>query len=76
MDSTLTITRPGTFNAVRLVTKNLLAIQASGAGPEWSMGYLVMPLATPLATPLAVTAGDKPHGSFDYRPATSLNPAG
>jgi predicted RNA methylase len=73
MDNSLTITRPGTFNAVRVVTKNLLAIQPSGPPPEWIMGYLIMPLATPLAMPFAVAAGDEPHVSFDYRPGDELN---
>jgi predicted RNA methylase len=73
MDSSITITRAGTFNAVRVVTKNLLAIQPSGGSPEWIMGYLVLPLATPLAGPFAVAAGDEPHVSFDYRPGDELN---
>lgn len=73
MDRPLAITRAGIFNAVRVVTKNLLAIQPSGPSPEWIMGYLVMPLATPLATPFAVAAGDKPHVSFDYRPGDEIN---
>jgi protein arginine N-methyltransferase 1 len=72
MNSPITINRAGTFNAVRVITKNLLAIQPCGPGPEWIMGYLIMPLAPPLATPFTVTPGDEPHVSFDYRPGDEL----
>jgi protein arginine N-methyltransferase 1 len=51
----LTITRAGTMNAVRFITKNVLAILASEQRSiDWLMNYLVVPL--PVA--LDVAAGD------------------
>ena len=67
-DGPLAITADGTCNAIRVITKNLLAIQPDGPGPDWIMGYLVMPLARPLE----VRAGERPHLAFSYRPGDEL----
>lgn len=63
------IERGGVFNAVRIVTKNLLAVDtATGQTADWIMSYLVVPLPTPLL----VDAGDAPGVTFGYRPGDEL----
>ena len=78
------ITATGTLNALRFVTKNILATQAA-ASPiknrlavasayqssmnEWHNQYLVMPLASPLA----VHAGDVLHLAFSYPAGGTLD---
>jgi predicted RNA methylase len=69
LDAPVTIEVAGQLNAVRVITKNLLAIDsASGQTAEWIMGYLVMPLRRPLV----VQPGDRPTVSFSYRPGDEL----
>ena len=64
------IERGGVFNAVRMVTKNLLAIDASsGQTADWIMSYLIVPLPTPLL----VDAGDAPGVTFGYEPGDELS---
>ena len=80
----MVITATGTLNALRFVTKNILATQAAAspiknmlavASPyqssmnEWHNQYLVMPLASPLA----VHAGDVLHLAFSYPAGGALD---
>jgi predicted RNA methylase len=64
----------GTLNAVRFVTKNLLAILPDeGRSIDWLMNYLVVPVERPVA----VAPGDSVGLAFDYVPGgalTSLRP--
>ena len=70
----LTVTRAGSLNAIRFITKNLLAIlPAEGRSIDWLMNYLIVPLATAVD----VSPGDTVELSFDYRfggPLSSLKP--
>jgi protein arginine N-methyltransferase 1 len=60
---TFTATTGGTWNAVRLVTKNALAILAEeGRTIDWLMNYLVIPLELELE----VAAGDVLELALDY----------
>lgn len=71
----LTITRAGTLNAIRFITKNLLAILVSeGRSIDWLMNYLVVPLPEAID----VRAGDVVEVAFDYTfggPLSTLTPA-
>jgi predicted RNA methylase len=71
----LTVTRAGSLNAVRFITKNLLAIlPAERRSVDWLMNYLIVPL--PAAT--EVTPGDSVEVAFDYGfgdPLSSLTPS-
>jgi predicted RNA methylase len=70
MDAPVRIHRDGVVNAIRVITKNVLAIEpVFRQTAEWIMGYLVIPL--PRA--LEVRAGDAPIVSFDYRPGDELH---
>ncbi len=67
---TLPIERGGTLNAVRLVTKNLLAIlPAEGSSIDWLMNYLVLPLEQPRR----VEAGQALELSLSYRAGDPLH---
>lgn len=73
MDDTLPITTGGMFNALRMVTKNILAIDpVAGQTAEWVMSYLVVPL--PAA--LLVNPGEAPHVAFAYRPGDEVHALG
>lgn len=73
LDEPLTIAAGGLFNAVRIITKNVLAIDAeTRQTADWIMGYLVVPLATPLL----VHPGDDPVVSFAYLPGDELHVLG
>lgn len=62
-------TTPGTFNALRFVTKNLLAILPDeGRAVSWHNQYLILP--TPEAIP--VVAGDAVHVALAYEPGGSI----
>jgi protein arginine N-methyltransferase 1 len=62
--------RPGLVNAIRLITKNLLAIRLIPAGSvNWLMGYLVVPLRTALT----VAPGDRVRLTFGYRPGDEIS---
>lgn len=71
----LAVTAPGTLNALRFVTKNLLAIlQTEQRSVDWLMNHLVVPLAEPIE----VGAGDRVEVAFAYDfggPLDSLRPA-
>ncbi|HYH41262.1 MAG TPA: methyltransferase domain-containing protein [Burkholderiales bacterium] len=63
-DGRFTLVRPGTLNALRFVTKNVLAVvKESGSTIDWLNHYMTLPLAEPLA----VSAGDCLDVSFAYR---------
>jgi protein arginine N-methyltransferase 1 len=65
----LAIDTDGVFNAIRLVTKNVLAIDpATGQTADWIMGYLVMPIPAPIV----VHSGDSPSVAFGYHPGDEL----
>lgn len=70
----LTITHSGKLNALRFITKNLLAIvPEENRSVDWRMNYLVIPLGTPSD----VDAGDTVEVTFAYRagaPLASLVP--
>ena len=71
----LTVNQPGTLNAVRFITKNVLAIlPAEHRSIDWLMNYLIVPLETTIE----VSAGDRVEVAFDYvagGPLNSLKPA-
>lgn len=59
-----TMTRAGTVNALRFITKNILAVlMQQGTTVDWLNHYMVLPLATPVQ----VLAGDVLHVRFQYR---------
>jgi type I protein arginine methyltransferase len=67
---TLAITAPGRLNAVRFITKNLLAIlPEEGRSVDWLMNYLVVPLDDEIS----VEPGDKVELSFCYEPGGRLD---
>jgi len=70
----LPIERDGTLNALRIVTKNLLAIvPTQGRSIDWLMNYLVVPLERPRE----VHAGETLELSLVYRtgaPLSALEP--
>jgi predicted RNA methylase len=69
-DLEFTAERAGRLNAIRMVTKNLLAIRAAPAGSiDWLMGYLILPLAEPVD----VKAGGKVRVHFAYRPGDEVD---
>ncbi|WP_292933523.1 methyltransferase domain-containing protein [Noviherbaspirillum sp.] len=64
-----TMTRAGTVNALRFITKNILAVlMQQGATIDWLNHYMVLPLPTPVQ----VLAGDVLHVSFQYRAGGSI----
>lgn len=66
---TLEITRAGTLNALRVITKNLLAIlPQEHRSVDWLMNYLVVPLADPFE----VEPGDTVQVDLDYVAGGSL----
>lgn len=69
-EGTLAIRDPGAVNALRFVTKNLLAIVvAEGRTIDWFSQYLVVPLPEPIP----VGAGDRLAVRFAYRPGDPLD---
>jgi type I protein arginine methyltransferase len=59
----LTVAQPGSLNAVRFITKNLLAIlPAEQRSVDWLMNYLIVPLDTTIE----VEPGDAVQIAFDY----------
>jgi type I protein arginine methyltransferase len=73
LDEPVAVDAAGLFNAVRVVTKNILAIDTeTRQTADWIMSYLVVPLPTPLL----VHAGDDPVVSFGYRPGDELHVLG
>jgi predicted RNA methylase len=62
--------RAGRLNAVRLVTKNVLALDpVTGSTVDWLMNYLVVPLRRPVD----VVAGDRVRVRFDYLPGDEIS---
>lgn len=60
---TLTIERSGSLNALRFITKNVLAIDGDKQETiDWHSQYLVLPLAEPIE----VEAGDEIYLDFSY----------
>ncbi len=69
VDHSATIETTGTLNALRFITKNLLAIlEEEKRSIDWDMHDLVVPLATPLT----VRAGDLVRIRFRYDAGDSL----
>jgi predicted RNA methylase len=70
----LRVKRSGTLNAVRFITKNVLAIlPAEHRSIDWLMNYLIVPLETAVE----VSEGDRVEVAFDYvagGPLNSLKP--
>jgi protein arginine N-methyltransferase 1 len=63
------IDRPGTLNAMRFVTKNILAVVPEESGTiDWLNHYMTVPLERPLD----VVAGDTVQLSFRYRAGGSI----
>ena len=63
------IEKAGTLNALRFITKNILAVVAEESSTiDWLNHYMAMPLATPLQ----VRVGDIIDVSFAYRCGGSL----
>lgn len=61
--------RSGTLNAMRFITKNVLAIVQEEANTiDWLNHYMTLPLAQPVK----VTAGDLVHVAFQYRAGGSI----
>jgi protein arginine N-methyltransferase 1 len=68
-DLTFVAERPALVNAVRLVTKNLLALTFEPPGSvDWTMNYLIVPLAEPVE----VLTGDELRIRFDYTPGDEI----
>ncbi len=69
-DNTVTIDRDGRVNAIRVITKNLLAIvEIQQRSIDWHNQYLVLPLPEAIE----VKSGDKLAVSFDYVPGAPLS---
>lgn len=69
-DIEITIERPGWLNAVRIITKNILATRiAPPSSIDWLMGYLVVPLATPVFA----EEHTRVRLSFWYRPGDEIS---
>lgn len=68
-DNPVAIDRDGTVNAIRIITKNLLAIiEIQQRSIDWHNQYMIVPLPEPIA----VHTGDKLFVSFDYAPGAPL----
>jgi predicted RNA methylase len=71
-DLAFTAERSGRLNAVRLVTKNVLAVtpgHAAGASVDWLMNYLVVPLRRPVD----VRTGESVRVRFSYLPGDEIS---
>jgi protein arginine N-methyltransferase 1 len=68
-EGTFTMERSGTVNAMRFITKNVLAVVLeTGTTIDWLNRYL----ALPLNEPVKVVAGDMLHVQFQYRAGGSI----
>lgn len=68
-DLQFTVDQPGYLNAIRIITKNLLAIRMTPPGSvDWRMGYLIVPLPTPVFA----EAGSRVRVRFAYRPGDEI----
>jgi protein arginine N-methyltransferase 1 len=69
-DLQFTVGQAGELNAIRMITKNLLAIRSQQPGSiDWLMGYLILPLAAPLL----VEEGTEVQLRFQYQPGDELD---
>ncbi|MGB0864928.1 MAG: methyltransferase domain-containing protein [Granulosicoccaceae bacterium] len=69
-DNTIDIDRDGRVNALRVITKNLLAIiELQQRSIDWHNQYLILPLQVPTD----VRVGDKLVVSFEYSPGAPLS---
>jgi predicted RNA methylase len=69
-DGVSTTTRSGRLNAIRVVTKNLVAIvESEGRSVDWLNHYMIVPVAAPLD----VATGDRVRISFAYAPGAPLD---
>lgn len=68
-DGAMNIDRSGTVNAIRLITKNLLAIiELQQRSIDWHNQYMIIPLPEPIEA----SSGDKLAISFNYSPGATL----
>lgn len=66
---TFTLEQDGTVNALRFITKNVLAIDAAQASTiDWLIDYLVLPLKEPISA----KAGDELTVTFSYLSGASI----
>lgn len=69
-DGPVAIARSGRVNALRVITKNLLAIVDNGQRTiDWHNQYMIVPLDSPVD----VAAGDALAASFTYCPGDALS---
>jgi predicted RNA methylase len=69
-DLCFTVDRPGWLNAIRIVTKNILAAHlVPPSTVDWLMNYLVVPLVQPIYT----HEGDRVRITFEYRPGDEVH---
>ncbi|SET64977.1 Predicted RNA methylase [Nitrosomonas marina] len=69
-DGKIMITQSGQLNALRLITKNILALNMETCSTQdWYTQYIVFPLAKPLT----VSKGDKVAICFNYQGGAPLN---
>lgn len=69
-DGKLTIAEYGQLNAIRLITKNILAINlATRSTIDWHTQYIIFPLSTPIL----VAEGDHISVRFNYQGGDPLN---
>jgi predicted RNA methylase len=70
LDQQILIESSGTVNALRFITKNLLAIlPREGRAIEWNMQHLILPLSEPVA----VEAHQRVRVRFEYEGGEGLN---
>lgn len=68
-DNVVDIDRDGSVNAIRVITKNLLAIlELQQRSIDWHNQYMIIPLPKPIK----VSAGDKLVVAFEYTPGAPL----
>jgi len=68
-DLSFTVEHAGWLNAIRIITKNILAAHIATAGTvDWLMNYLVVPLAAPMYA----ERGQQVNISFEYRPGDEI----
>lgn len=69
-DSEILIAENGQLNALRLITKNILAINMHiGSTVDWHTQYIIVPLSTPIP----VSKGDHISIRFSYQGGAPLN---
>jgi predicted RNA methylase len=69
-DLEFTVERAGWVNAIRVVTKNILAAGLTAADRvDWLMNYLVVPLASPCFAEV----GERVRLTFGYRPGDEIH---